>query len=278
MAITDVNGVFNAIANNSKYIVIDKASISSQTAGRVCSLWRATGLPAQGAIPTTAAVPTSATTGAMVFPNQTDPVKSYLAWSALAAGNAGTAIEIVDRIAHISTGIALNVTTLQTITGFNLATLAPSSDRVGDADYSDVNWWYEVYTAGGATGSNATINVTYHDDTTGNLNVLSVGATIPAGVMLPLEPLIPSGSAGKHIKAVNSIQLSASTGSAGAVGFTVTRPLTVHPTHVANKGEVADWALLGSPIVPNDACLMMLVQPVTTSSGTVRGGVRIAAG
>jgi hypothetical protein len=67
MAITDVHGVVNALANNNSRLVIDKASLSNAVAGGIFSLWRATGQPAQGAIPTTAAVPNNTTTGAPGF-------------------------------------------------------------------------------------------------------------------------------------------------------------------------------------------------------------------
>lgn len=277
MTITTRDQLITALANNSSRIVIDKASLTNQVAGRYSSLWRATGQPAQAAIPTTAAVPTSATTGAMGFTNQTAPATSYLAWLFGVGGNSATSVEIHDRIAHIG-GFVLNVTTSQTVTGMNLATLAPAAARVGAANYSDLQWWLEVYTDGGATASNATINVTYNDDSTGNLNTVAVGGTIRAGHMFALTPLIPSADQGKYIKGVNSVILSASTGTAGNFGFTVTRPRSVLPLTVANKTETADWAQLGLPEIANDSCLSLIMLPSTTSSGTLRGGGKIAHG
>jgi hypothetical protein len=275
--ITTVSEVLNSLANNSSRLVVDKANIANQTTGGFASLWRATGQPAQGAIPTSAAVPTSALLGAMGFANQTDPVKSYIAWLALNSSNAGTTAEIHDRIAHMG-GLVLNVTTSQAITGMNLATLGVPAARIGDADYDDVQWWLEVYTDGGATASNATINVTYNDDTTGNLTVVAVGGTLRAGRMIPLTPLIPTAQQGKFIKGINSVILSASTTVAGNFGFTATRPRTIMPMDVANKGVTFDWAQLGLPEVPNDACLQLLMCCITTSTGTLRGGGKIAHG
>jgi hypothetical protein len=275
--ITDVSGIFNALANNSSRLVIDKASIANQTAGGFASLWRATGQPAQGAIPTAAAIPTSATTGAMGFANQTDPVKSYLGWLSVNSSNAGTTPEIHDRVAHMG-GLVLNVTTSQTVTGLNLETLGLVAARRGDINYSDIQWWLEVYTDGGATASNATINVTYDDNSTGNLNVIAVGGTLRAGRMLPLTPLIPTAQQGKFIKGVNSVILSASTGTAGNFGFTATRPRTIVSLDVANKGQTFDWAQLGASEIPNNACLQILMVCITTSTGTLRGGGKIAHG
>lgn len=120
--------LLKALGNNSSRLVVDKANIANQTTGGFSSLWRATGQPGQGAIPTTPAVPTSALLGAMMFTNQTDPVKSYIGWLYLNSSNTGTTPEIHDRLAHMG-GLVLNVTTLQTITGMNLATLSVPADR-----------------------------------------------------------------------------------------------------------------------------------------------------
>lgn len=277
MAITTIDTLIAALANNSSRIVIDKANIANQTAGGFASLWRATGKPGQGAIPTTAAIPTSATLGAMGFANQTDPVKSYLGWLNANSSNAGNNVEVHDRVAHMG-GLVLNITTSQTVTGLDLATLSLPAARRGDSNYSDIQWWLEVYTDGGATASNATINVTYNDDSTGNLTVVAVGGTLRAGRMIPLTPLIPTAQQGKFIKGINSVILSASTTVAGNFGFTATRPRTMLSLNVANKTETYDWAQLGLPEIPNDACLQIVMVCITTSTGTLRGGAKIAHG
>ena len=278
MAITTVDGIFNALANNSSRIVIDKANITNATNGGYTSMWRATGQPAQGAIPTTAAIPTSATLGAMSFTNQVSPITSYFAWAFLVSSNSAMSPEMHDRVAH-SGGLVLNVTTSQTTNlPLDVLTLSLNADRRGAANYSDLQWWLEVYTDGGATASNATINVTYDDGTTGNLNVQAVGGTLRAGRMLPLTPLIPTAQQGKFIRGVNSVILSASTGTAGSFGFTCTRPRTSMPTNLANKTEVYDWAALGSPEIANDSCLQIVMISSTTATGSLRGGGKIAHG
>jgi hypothetical protein len=276
MTITNLDGVFNALANNSSLIVIDKATITNQTANTLCSLWRATGQPAQGSIPTTAAIPTSATTGAISFTNQTSPATSYLAWMMLYLGNSGGGVEVHDRVAHMG-GLVLNVTTAQTITGLDLSTLGLGADRRGASDYSDVQWFLETYTDGGATASNATINVTYDDGSTGNLNVIAVGGTLRAGRMLPLTPLIPSAQQGRKIRGINSVTLSASTGTAGNFGFTCTRMRTGKGMGLAGSPTTITWQD-GAPEIPNDSCLMFVVACATTSSGTLRGEGKIAHG
>lgn len=274
----NVDTIAAALGNTSTdRLIIDKASIANMTAGTFCSLWRATGQPAQGAIPgTTPAVPTSATTGAPGLTNQTAPLQNYLLWAYAASGNSAMTLEIWDRIAHVG-GLVLNVATQQNISGLNLATLGVPAERLGSANYSDIQWFLETYTDGGATASNATINVTYDDDSTGNLNTQAVGGTLRASRLLPLTPLIPTAQQGKFIKGINSVTLSISTGTAGNFGFTAVRPRTQMPLLVANKGESFDWAQLGLPVIPNDACLMYALLTTTTSTGTLRGGAKVGA-
>lgn len=278
MTITTGDELLAALGNNSTRFVVDKANIGSQTAGRYVSLWRATGVPGQAAIPgTTPAVPTSATTGAIPFTNQTSPITSYLARLSLTSGNNSGLFEIHDRIAH-SGGLVLNTTSPQTITGFDLTALAPAAARMGPSDGTELSWWLEVYTDGGATASNATINVDYYGGTTGDLSLLAVGGTIRAGNLFSLNTLIPSADQGKRIAGVNSVTLSASTGTAGNFGFTCTRAKASLTMPVGNLGTTADWAALGLPEIPNDACLMMMILPTLTSSGALRGSGVIAHG
>ena len=89
MAITSRDQLI-AAPTLSRNALIDKASLSNTVAGRFHSLWCATGVPGQGAIPTTAAVCTRATTGALPLTNQTAPVATYLAWLEVATANSAT--------------------------------------------------------------------------------------------------------------------------------------------------------------------------------------------
>lgn len=271
MAITTRDQLIDALANNSSRLVIDKASLANTAAGQFFSLWTATGVPGAGAAPGAASVPTKDTVGAFGFTNQTAPATSYLAWLAAQFGNSASNLEIHDRLAAMS-GLSGTVTTAQG--ALSLVTTNPGVDRIGDANYSDVQWWLEIYTALGATGVNATVAVTYNDDTTGNLAVIALGATPRQGRLYPLV----SAVAGKFIKAVNSVTLSATTGTAGNFGITATRPRTSISAPLLNKTETFDWAQLGLPEVPNNACLMMLMLCGTTSTGTVRGQGKIAHG
>lgn len=271
MTISTRDQLIDAMGNNSSRLVIDKASLANAAAGQFFSLWTATGVPGAGAAPGAAAVPTSATTGAMGFTNQTAPATSYLAWLAVQFGNSASNLEIHDRLAHMG-GLSGIVTTSQG--ALSLVTNSPGAARLGDANYSDVRWWLEIYTALGATGVNATVAVEYNDGTTGNLAAIALGATPRAGRMYPLI----SAVAGKFIRAVTGVTLSATTGTAGSFGITATRSRTSISAPLLNKTETYDWAQLGLPDIPNDSCLMMLMLCGTTTTGIVRGHGKIAHG
>lgn len=279
MAITTTDGIVNALGNNSSRFIIDKASLSNAAAGQYFSLWRAPGQPGQGAIPTTAAICTNALLGGMNFSQQTPPATSYGGWASAVCSNAAVTIEIHDRLIHMG-GLSGTSITSQTVNLDLYTNIASNNltERVGDSNYSDVQWFMEWYTDTGATASNATINVTYNDGSSGDLTVVAVGGTVRAGRMIPLNGLVPAASSGKFIRAINTVILSASTTTAGNFGFTATRPRMTLTLNVANKAEIFDWAALGFPKIYNEACLWPIQLCSTTTTGTVRGGGKIAHG
>lgn len=277
MTITTRDQLINALANNASGIILDKATIASQVAGAYSSMWRATGTPGQGAIPAAAAICTKALTGAIGFSNQTPPAASMIAWLWAVCSNSATTLEIHDRLAHMG-GLNLTLLTAQTV-GVDVQTLGVASDRIGSADFGDLQWWYEVYTAGGATASNATFNVTFDDGSTANLGTtLAVGGTLAASRLFSIDALKSTAQQARKIRGVNNVTLSASTGTAGSAGVTVTRPRTVLPMPLANFSNIVDLSQTGLPDVPNDACLFPIILPSTTSTGTLRGGGKIIHG
>lgn len=277
--IENIDNLVKALGNNSSRIVLDKASIASQTANSYCSLWRATGQPGQGAIPTVVATCNNTTVGTIGFNQQTSPSTSYGAYLEIATGNAAMTMELHDRLANMG-GLNGTLTTAQSV-NLDLNTLLATDNidtRKGDANYSDVQWWLEWYTATGVTAVTATIVVTYNDGTTGNLSALSFAASRPASHMIPLNSLIPSAQSGKFIRGIVSVTLSATTGTAGNFGVTVTRPRMTLSSPFANFKFIADWAQLGLPEIYNSSAIFPIVLTSTTSTGTVRGGGKIAHG
>lgn len=279
MTITTLDGMFNALANNSSRLVIDKASIANSAVGQFHSLWRATGQPGQGAIPAAAANCNSTLLGGFNFTQQTSPATSYIGYMEALCSYSAVTMEWHDRLRHMG-GLVGNVGTLQTVTGMDLDGITADNmiERIGDTNYSDVQWFLEWYTDTGATAATVTVSVTYNDGTTGNLTGLSLTATRRASFMVPLNGLIPSAAAGKYIRAVTGVQLSTSTGTAGSFGVTATRLRASLLCPLANMKWSADWAGLPVSEIPNSSCLFMVQVAGSTSTGTVRGGGKIAHG
>lgn len=273
MTITSRDGLIDALGNSATTFIIAKASLANQAAGGWTSLWRSAGVPGQGGIPAAAAICTKALTGAFTWSNPVAPVRSYLARAYMQSSVSATTVEIHDRLAHMG-GLSGTLTTAQNV-GIDLSVSTSNLElRRGDANYSDVQWWLEWYADTGATASNATVNVTYDDGSSGNLALIAVGGTVRAGRMLPLIPAVP----GRFIRAVNTVTLSASTATAGNFGVTATRELADMDLGLANKGENFNWADLGLPRVHDDACLFLAVVPNGTASGALNGSARLVQG
>lgn len=279
MTISSRDQLIDAMGNNSSRIVIDKALIANTAVGQFHSLWRATGQPGQGAIPTTAAVCDNSFVGAIQFAQQTAPATSYLGILEGLCSNAGTTLEIHDRLGHMG-GLSGIVATAQTV-NLDLSALLGTSNldaRKGDANYSDVQWWLEWYTDTGATAVTATVNVTYNDGTSGNLTGISLAGTRRASFMQPLNSFIPAADSGKYIRGVNKVTLSATTGTAGNFGVTATRYRAALYKPISNARFTADWAGLGLPEIPNSACVMTVQVAGTTTTGAVRATGKIIHG
>ena len=278
MTITTLDALISAMGNNSTRLVIDKANLGTVTANAFASLWRAAGQPGQGAVPGAVGVPDHTTVGAISFTQQTAPATSYLGILEGMCGNSGSTLEIHDRLAHMG-GLNGTLTTAQTVDlDLNALTANNVVARRGAADYSDVQWWLEWYTPTGGTAVTATVSVTYNDGSTGNLSPISLAATRPVGFMQQLNSFIPAADSGKFIRDVNSVTLSATTGTAGNFGVTATRYRAALYQPVANARFTADWAGLGLPEIPNSACLFCIQSTTQTTTGAVRATGKILHG
>jgi hypothetical protein len=278
VSISTRDQLIDSLGNNSSRIIIDKAALATTGAGAFHSYWRSTGQPGQGAIPSTAAVCNNTLTGALQFTQQTSPAKSYLAIME-AFASVGWTLEIHDRLMHMG-GLSGTVTTAQTV-GIDLSTNLGTNNlsaRIGDSNYSDVQWWLEWYTNTGGTAVTATVNVTFNDGTTGNLAAASLAATRPAAFMLPLNNLIQAADSGKYIRGVNSVTLSATTGAAGSFGVTATRYRAAMYCPLANARFSADWAQLGLPEISNESCLFPVMLATVTTNTVIRATGKIVHG
>lgn len=252
---------------------IYKASITA-VAGFWYSGWTEGGAPAGGVAPTTWATCTKSLLGAYnaQFVNPT-PMTARLLWGSIAQANAGQTKWVIDRLGHMG-GLSGTVTTAQS-TGATGNTGSWVTDGRCSSDYDQVEWYLEWYSATGSTGVNATCAITYNDGTTGTAQVIAVPASCPAFRMYPIQ--VPAGTSGKWIKSVDSVTLSATTGTAGNFGVTALVRLAAFSSPVANYSTTLDYAGLGMPLVGNNACLNAIYWTTTTSTGITLGTLTIGA-
>jgi hypothetical protein len=268
MAITTANGLSEIAGMLAAYppYAISKSSIANQAAGTTTSLWRATGTPAQGAVPTTFATCDNALLGGISIPNP-GALKGYVnRWSALGA-TIGTWI-LFDRLAHMGglSGIIVTPTT-QTV-NVDLITAAAAGRCA--ANGSDVQWFVEIYTDLGSTGVNLTANYNNQADAAQSAAVIALGATPRAGRIYQIIP-----NAGDSIKKVTTVVLSATTGTAGNFGVTARKRLCSLGQGVANIAPPGDFSQTGCPEFKATSCLEICVQCSATSTGILGGEINL---
>lgn len=273
MAINDLNGLVAALAGGAYRLPFQKNSITSAVAGHEMSLWLGVGYPTAGTAPGAAAICNAATAGALPLAARSVGQERILASLSFAnLSSSGHSLLIEDRLGHMS-GLSGTVTTAQTVSLDLNANLGVSNlaERIGTSDFSEVEWCLEWYTATGATVSTPTANVTFHDATTGTVNAWVAGGTaLPATVAASRRyKLAPTN--GKFIRSVESVTLSASTGTAGNFGVTAVRRLAECHAHEVSRRIQMDWSSLTGPVVPDNACVTFGQAAITTSTGAWAG-------
>ena len=264
MAITTQDGLISARANKRQSFAFSRTSIANMAAGQVCSLYRSTGgPPTQPAIPTTAAIPTK--TLSLNFNNATSPDKTYLDYTA-AVSTASCVLWTYDRLFHIG-GFSGIVTTAQTVNSQSTLTFPAR----GGATAGEVEWFLEWYADTGATAVTANVAVTYTDATTGTVAV-ALAATMRAGRLLQIPPV-----QGKVIASVQSVTLSATTGTAGNFGVTCGERCAGCALYLgtANIGVEKEAVLCN---IPDDGCFWHVALCTTTSTGDIRGEFTLLQG
>lgn len=255
-----------AALQKARMLPISKATLANQLAGGLTSLWRATGIPAQGAIPTAAAVCNKALLGAMPYNGPTVGEESNVGGLSV-AGTISHLFQIYDRLSHMG-GLNGTTATAQTV---NL-TIPPN--RGAAVDGSDVEWFLEIYTDIGTTGVTAT--VAYLDQTdTARTVTMTIGGASPANRASRLFQVIPN--AGQSIKSITSIT-HATTGVAGNYGFTCAKRILAEPMGQPNIGISLDYAQAKMGRIYDNACLWMLLHSSAVTSGDIRGALTLMQG
>lgn len=269
MSITTLDGLVNAMGNGRLTALIAKASISTQAAAGYSALWRGTGTPAQGAIPAGYAVCTDALTGALItFTNPTDPVRTYLARLSAYCANANSNLILYDRLAHMG-GLSGVTTGNQTVSVDVNVSTSNMVLRRGASDYSEVEWWWEIYTDIGTSAQTCTVTYTNAGGTPSRTTTFSLGGASPLNQDSRTFQII--GASGEYIQSIQTVSIGTTTGTAGSWGITARRRLTDELYYIANKAEVSEWTRLGLPRIHDDACLEFVMLCGTTSTGVVNG-------
>ena len=279
MTITSISQLEDALAGQFTKLFVNKTAINSgnHAAGFNVSYWLSGGTPAAGLTPTTTvAVLNHLTTGAIPFTQQATGRTSYLVELNAYTPGSYQSVEIHDRLMQISSTAQ---TTTQTVTGFDLNTHLATNNiaaRIGDANYSDVQWWVENHIAGTNTSINLTINVTYNDGTTGTLTLTGY-LNFRQARMFALNNLIPAVDSGKFIRAINSVTSSATIATNG-ISFVATRYRAAILPEYANTLFKAGWTDTGMPEIYNQSCLFPLIIATTTTISNVVVDGNIAHG
>lgn len=256
MAIADYATLERMILSPREWIGFIKNTPATLVSGRPASLW--TTNPLGAAIPTTAAVPARDITGAIA---QTNGGGNALrvAGMQISAPLQSTWI-LCDRLSHQG-GLDGTVTTAQTT---NLPTAALTRYTTGVGVFAAL----EIYTTVGTTATTVTMSYTDNDNNAAQTSpamVLGGTGSREAGRMVVLP--VASGDTG--VRAVASVTVLATTGTAGNFGVTLFKPLLYIPVNTGDS-FLADPILGtmggGIPEIVDDACLFwMFLNPNPTS-------------
>lgn len=238
---------------------ITNESKNSRTlaSGRTGTFWILA--PNAGTTPTTAVAPTRTTTGALGQYNSSGTMRLAEVELYTSAPNC---IILADRLSHQG-GLDGTVTTAQTT---NLPTAALTRYTSGEGVMAAI----EIYVAVGATGVDLSVSYTNQAGTGSRTSVVTtIGSTgfnaVARLIMLPLQ----EGDTG--VRSVESVTLSATTGTAGAFGVVLFKPLFVMPLYsVVTQPFTYSSALNmcgNMPVVVSDACLFPIACANSTSTG-----------
>ena len=165
-------------------------------------------------------------------------------------------------------GLSGTSTTAQTITGF---TGLPARESTG----AGLEIWVGCSSAIGATAHNVTVSYTNSAGVAGRTTVSTAGiASMPAGRMYQLP--LASGDTG--VQSIQSLTLSASSGTAGNLWLMIIERYWSAPIPSPNIPSNEDFWDLKGQRTSDEACLLFANLGTTTSSGVIMGEMSIIHG
>jgi hypothetical protein len=125
----------------------------------------------------------------------------------------------------------------------------------------------EIYTQIGSSLTSFQFNYTNTDDTTGRLSPsIAIGGTSGRNAQLWRPIALASGDLG--VKSGQSVDLLATTGTAGDFGITLYKVIAMIPLNMP-KSFISGAPDL--PIIPADSCLEIIVTPAGTAVQVIDG-------
>lgn len=132
--------------------------------------------------------------------------------------------------------------------------------------------WIENFVAAGAASNTMTCNYV-EPGGGGEVGVIQTGIITSAPVAGQMQPVpLQNGSVG--IKQLTNV-INGATWTSGTWGMTICKFIAAIPIAVANAGYILDWALLGLPPIPADACLFGIWQGSTTTAPVINFNLSI---
>jgi hypothetical protein len=267
MALDTINKVVSGLSSGT-LLPVYKASIANQAAGYFTSLWRATGWPAQGAIPAGAATCDDTFTGTWAL-GDSSTLDYYVLRAAFAGNTIGTWM-LYDRLAHMG-GLSGATTGDQTV---NVTLTTASGQGRCAVNGSDVEWFAEMYSDIGTTAQTCTVTYVNQSDET-KTTTISIGGTSPLNRASRCIQILPLS--GDTIKSITKVSIATTTGTAGSWGITARKKLFAVGQLLANIAPPADFAAIGAPKIADTSCLEICVLCSTTSTGVLVGDLKVGA-
>lgn len=258
MTISTINDIAAGLASPQSRWTLKNVT-ACKAVGSYQSSWLGVGFPGAGATPpayTAGSGYTSddTTTGAIIYSNAS--VQNYLARFFATSTIAGTLI-LVDRLWSCS-GMGFAGAT------YTVTTPGSLPARITDYGVGCQLWVENNNAAAGAASGTLTAN--YKNPADG-----AEAGIIPAVVSAPVigqaQP-VPLQAGATGVRSLVSV-VTSNTWTSGTFGMMIVKPIAEIQIATAGVGQTLDWAGLGLPKIPSDACLMFIWQGGATTAPQV---------
>ena len=235
-----------------------------KAAGAYESAWLATGQPGAGAAPPaytagSGYTTSRTTTGALTYAN--GAVQNYLARLFAHYAQLGSLI-IADRLWSCG-GMGFAAST------YTVTTPGSLPARITDNGVA-CELWVEQFAAAGAASGTLTVN---YVEPGGGARAGIIPAVVSAPVIGQMQP-VPRQAGSVGVQSLTSCVNSA-TWTSGSWGMTILKRLAEIEFVAQNVGKTSDWASLGLPPIPADACLMFIICAQGSTGGILQGRATI---